>query len=78
MDLNIIKSLRGRDGQKSEFSHSLSIEDDEKEDGEENLVAEALAEEELIPDAAAALGDFLDRLGRQLQERKEQLMAGKS
>jgi hemerythrin-like domain-containing protein len=35
-----------------------------------------MEEDELMPDAAAALGDVLDRLGRQLEDRKEQLMAG--
>jgi hemerythrin-like domain-containing protein len=37
-----------------------------------------MEEDELMPDAEAALGGELERLGRQLEERKEQLMAGKS
>jgi hypothetical protein len=36
-----------------------------------------MEEDDLMPDAAAALGDVLDRLCRQLEERKEQLMAAK-
>jgi len=37
-----------------------------------------MEEDELMPDAEAALGGELERLGRQLEERKEQLMAGKA
>ena len=37
-----------------------------------------MEEDELMPDAEAALGAELERLGRQLEERKEQLMAGKA
>lgn len=36
-----------------------------------------MEEDELMPDAQAALGGELERLGGQLAERKEQLMAGK-
>jgi len=36
-----------------------------------------MEEDELMPDAEAALSAELERLGRQLEERKEQLMAGK-
>jgi hypothetical protein len=36
-----------------------------------------MEEDELMPDAEAALGGELERLGGQLAERKEQLMAGK-
>jgi iron-sulfur cluster repair protein YtfE (RIC family) len=37
-----------------------------------------MEEDELMPEAVAALGGELERLGRRLEERKEQLMAGKS
>jgi hemerythrin-like domain-containing protein len=37
-----------------------------------------MEEDELMPDAEAVLGDELERLGRQMEERKQQLMAGKS
>jgi hemerythrin-like domain-containing protein len=37
-----------------------------------------MEEDELMPDAQAALGGELERLGGQLAERKEQLMAGKA
>src|SRR6266850_316539 len=37
-----------------------------------------MEEDELMPDAEAVLGDELERLGRQMEERKEQLMADKS
>ena len=37
-----------------------------------------MEEDKLMPDAEAVLGDELERLGRQMEERKEQLMAGKS
>jgi hypothetical protein len=37
-----------------------------------------MEEDELMPDATAALGDRLEQLGRQLEERKEQLMASHS
>jgi hypothetical protein len=36
-----------------------------------------MEEDELMPEAEAALGAELQRLGQQLEERKEQLMAGK-
>jgi hypothetical protein len=36
-----------------------------------------MEEDELMPGAEAAIGGELERLGRQLEERKEQLMAGK-
>jgi hemerythrin-like domain-containing protein len=108
-------ALRGRLGQ---ATIGQEIEDDEPEDGEEDLVAEALEEhqevkaliaalramdpgntefqakfaelregveehvgmeeDELMPDAVAALGGELEPLGRQLERRKEQLMASKS
>ena len=34
--------------------------------------------DELMPDATAALGAKLEQLGRQLEERKKQLVTGKS
>jgi hypothetical protein len=37
-----------------------------------------MEEDELMPDTLAALGSELESLGRQLEQRKEQLMAGKS
>jgi hypothetical protein len=37
-----------------------------------------MEEDELMPDAEAVLGDELERLGRQMEERKQQLMAGTS
>jgi Hemerythrin HHE cation binding domain len=37
-----------------------------------------MEEDELMPDAEAVLDDELERLGRQMEERKEKLMAGKS
>jgi iron-sulfur cluster repair protein YtfE (RIC family) len=36
-----------------------------------------MEEDELMPDAVATLGGELEQLGRQLEERREQLMAGK-
>jgi Hemerythrin HHE cation binding domain len=108
-------ALQGRLGQ---VTTGHETENDETEDGEEDLVAEALEEhqevkaliaalramdpgdvefqakfaelregveehvgmeeDELMPDAVAALGSELEPLGRQLEGRKEQLMAGKS
>jgi hemerythrin-like domain-containing protein len=108
-------ALRGRLGQETAGSE---VEDEDLEDGEEDLVAEAvdehqevksliavlrtmspedgefqatfaelregveehvgMEEDELMPDAMAALGGELEPLGRQLEQRKEQLMAGKS
>jgi hypothetical protein len=105
-------------GQLEQETTGQEIEDDEPEDGEEDLVAEALEEhqevkaliaalramdpgdgqfhakfaelregveehvgmeeDELMPDAVAALGGELERLGREMEERKTQLMAGKS
>jgi hypothetical protein len=37
-----------------------------------------MEEDELMPDAVGTLGGELEQLGRRLEERKEQLMAGKS
>jgi hypothetical protein len=37
-----------------------------------------MEEDDLMPDAAVALGPELERLGRQLEERKQRLMLGKS
>jgi hypothetical protein len=37
-----------------------------------------MEEDELMPDAEAVLGDELERLGRQMEERKKEFMAGKS
>jgi hypothetical protein len=37
-----------------------------------------MEEDELMPAVAAALGRELERLGQQLEKRKEQLMAGKA
>jgi len=37
-----------------------------------------MEEDELMPDAEIVLGDELERLGRQMEARKQQLMAGKS
>ena len=108
-------ALRGRLGPETT---EQEIEDDEAEDGEEDLVAEAMEEhqdvkaliaalrgmnagnvefqskfaelregveehvgmeeDELMADAVDALGSELEPLGRQLERRKEQLMAGKS
>jgi hemerythrin-like domain-containing protein len=108
-------ALRGQLGQETT---GQEIDDDETEDGEEDLLAEAMEEhqevkaliaglramdpgdvefqakfaelregveehvgmeeDELMPDAVATLGSELEPLGRQLERRKEQLMAGKS
>jgi hypothetical protein len=38
----------------------------------------AMEEDELMPDAEAVLGDELERLGRQMEEYQEQLMAATS
>jgi hemerythrin-like domain-containing protein len=38
----------------------------------------AMEEDELMPDAEAVLGDELEWLGREMEERQEQLMAGTS
>ena len=105
-------ALRGRLGRETTGSE---MEDDDLEDGEEDLVAEAvdehqevksliavlrtmspgdgefqakfaelregveehvgMEEDELMPDAMAALGGELEPLGRQLEKRKEQRRA---
>ena len=111
-------AVRARLGPETAAKEPKKTEDDDIEEGEEDLVGEALEEhqevkdliaalralkpgdaqfqtmfaelresveehigmeeDELMPDAVGALGSELERLGRQLEERKEQLMAGKS
>ena len=69
---NLIAALRGLNPGDAQFQARFT---ELRESVEEHI---GMEEDELMPDAAAALGGELERLGRQLEERKEQLMAGKS
>jgi iron-sulfur cluster repair protein YtfE (RIC family) len=68
----LIAMLRALDPGDEQFQTSFS---ELRESVEEHV---GMEEDELMPDAMAALGGELERLGRQMEERKEQLMAGKS
>lgn len=68
----LIAALRGMNPSDAQFQAKFT----ELREGVEEHVG--MEEDELMPDAAAALGGELERLGRQLEERKEQLMAAKS
>lgn len=68
----LIAGLRVMDPGDVEFQAKFA----ELREGVEEHVG--MEEDELMPDAVAALGSELEPLGRQLERRKEQLMAGKS
>jgi hemerythrin superfamily protein len=68
----LIATLRALDPGDAQFQTKFA----ELREGVEEHVG--MEEDELMPDAVAALGGELERLGQQLEERKEQLMAGKS
>jgi Hemerythrin HHE cation binding domain len=68
----LIATLRALDPGDAQFQTTFA----ELREGVEEHVG--MEEDELMPDAEAVLGDELERLGRQMEERKEQLMAGKS
>lgn len=68
----LIAGLRAMDPGDVEFQAKFA----ELREGVEEHVG--MEEDELMPDALAALGGELEPLGRQLERRKEQLMAGKS
>jgi hemerythrin-like domain-containing protein len=68
----LIAMLRGLDPGDAQFQTLFA----ELREGVEEHVG--MEEDELMPDAEAALGGELERLGGQLAERKEQLMAGKA
>jgi hemerythrin-like domain-containing protein len=68
----LITTLRALDPSDEQFQVKFL----ELREGVEEHVG--MEEDELMPDATAALGDRLEQLGRQLEERKERLMAGQS
>jgi hypothetical protein len=68
----LIATLRALDPGDAQFQAMLA----ELREGVEEHVG--MEEDELMPAVAAALGRELEPLGRQLEERKEQLRAGKS
>lgn len=68
----LIAQLRALDPGDAQFQTKFA---ELRESVEEHV---GMEEDELIPNAMDALGDKLEPLGRRLQERKEQLMAGKS
>jgi Hemerythrin HHE cation binding domain len=67
----LIATLRALDPGDAQFQTKFA----ELREGVEEHVG--MEEDELMPDAVAALGGELERLGRQLEQRKEQLMAGR-
>jgi hypothetical protein len=69
---SLIAKLRRLDPADEEFETTFA---ELRESVEEHI---GMEEDELMPEAAEALNGQLERLGRQLEERKEQLMAGKS
>lgn len=69
---SLIATLRTLDPRDAQFQTTFA----ELREGVEGHVG--MEEDELMPDAEAVLGDELERLGRQMEERKKQLMAGKS
>ena len=68
----LIATLRALDPDDERFQTKFA---ELRENVEEHV---GMEEDELMPDAVAALGGELEPLGRRLEERKEQLMAGKS
>jgi Hemerythrin HHE cation binding domain len=68
----LIATLRGLEPGDAQFQAAFT----ELREGVEEHVG--MEEDELMPAVAAALGGELERLGRQLEERKGQLMAGKA
>jgi hemerythrin-like domain-containing protein len=68
----LIAALRAMDPGDAQFQAKFA----ELREGVEEHVG--MEEDELMPDAVAALGGELEPIGRQLEGRKEQLMAGKS
>jgi hemerythrin superfamily protein len=68
----LIATLRRLDPDDAQFQTTFG---ELRESVEEHV---GMEEDELMPDAEAALGGELERLGGQLAERKEQLMAGKA
>jgi hemerythrin superfamily protein len=68
----LIATLRGLEPDDAQFQAMFA----ELREGVEEHVG--MEEDELMPAVAAALGPELERLGRQLEERQAQLMAGKA
>ena len=68
----LIAELRTMDPADAQFQTKFN----ELREGVEEHVG--MEEDELMPDALAALGSEMERLGRQIEGRKEQLMAGKA
>ena len=68
----LIATLRGLEPGDAQFQAAFM---ELREAVEEHV---GLEEDELMPAVAAALGGELERLGQQLEARKEQLMAGKA
>ena len=68
----LIATLRRLDPDAEQFRTAFS---ELRESVEEHV---GMEEDELMADAQAALGGELERLGQQLEARKEQLMAGKA
>ena len=67
----LIATLRALDPGDAQFKVKFA---ELRESVEEHV---GMEEDELMPEAEAALGAELEQLGQQLEERKEQLMAGK-
>jgi hypothetical protein len=68
----LITTLRGLEPGEAPFQAAFA---ELRERVEEHV---GMEEDELMPTVAAALGRELERLGRQLEARKQQLMAGKA
>jgi hemerythrin-like domain-containing protein len=68
----LIATLRALDPDDERFQTKFA---ELREHVEEHV---GMEEDELMPDAEAALGSELERVGQKLEERREQLMAGKS
>jgi hypothetical protein len=67
----LIATLRALDPGDEQFQTKFA---ELRESVEEHV---GMEEDELMPEAAAAIGGELERLGRRMEERKEQLMAGR-
>ena len=67
----LIATLRALDPGDEQFQTKFA---ELRESVEEHV---GMEEDELMPEATAALGGELERLGRRMEERKEQLMAGR-